>query len=80
MNVLGHEAFGKGASQASLSRCKSWRGRGFASGLMAATVRPKKFPLRCADSSRGKFPVPAGPPRCCGPFAALRGAARPSPA
>ena len=37
-----------------------------ASCLFTATVRPDKFPLRCADSSRGKFLGPAGPPRCCG--------------
>lgn len=37
-----------------------------ASGFIAATVRPDKFPLCCADSSRGKFFVPAGPPLRCG--------------
>jgi hypothetical protein len=38
--------------KASLSRCESWRWRGYASGFMAATVRRKQFPLRCAHSSR----------------------------
>jgi len=33
---------------------------------MAATVRRKQFPLRCAHSSRDKFFAPPGPPRCFG--------------
>ena len=41
--------------KASLSRCESWRGRGCASGFMAATVQRKQFPLCCAHSSWAKF-------------------------
>jgi hypothetical protein len=51
---------------------ESWRGRGFASGLFAATVRPKQFPRRCAPSSRNKFFVPTGPSLRCGRFAMQR--------
>jgi uncharacterized protein (DUF736 family) len=32
---------------------------------MAATVRRKQFPLRCAHSSRGKFFAPPGSPLSC---------------
>ena len=57
--------FGAVRPKASLSRCESWRGRGCASGFMAATVRRKQFPLCCADSSRGKFFSPPGSPLRC---------------
>ena len=57
---------------------ESWRGHGFASGLFAATVRPKQFPRRCAPSSRSKFFVPTGPSLRCGLIAVLCGAARPT--
>ena len=50
----------------SLCCCESWRGRGCASGFMAATVRRKQFPLCCADSSRAKFFSPPGSPLRCG--------------
>lgn len=49
---------GAGTAHALCVRC--------ASGLFAATGLHDKFPLHCADSSRGKFLGPAGPPRCCG--------------
>lgn len=62
---------------ASFACCASWQGRGCASGFLAATVRRKQFPLRCAHSSRSKFFAPPGPPRALRP---LRGAARPTPA
>jgi len=52
-------------------------GTACASGFMAATVRPKQFPRRCAPSSRSKFFGPSGPPRCCGRHAVQP--ARPSP-
>lgn len=48
--------------KASLSRCESWRWRGYASCFMAATVRRKQFPLRYAHSSRGKLFSPTGSP------------------
>ena len=51
--------------KASLCCCESWRGRGCASGFMAATVRRKQFPLRCAHSSRDKFFSPPGAPLRC---------------
>ena len=54
--------FGAVRPKASLSRCESWRGRGCASGFMAATVQRKQFPLRCAHSSRDKFFSPPGSP------------------
>ena len=54
------------------------KGTACASGFMAATVRPKQFPRRCAPSSRSKFFGPPGPPRCCGLIALLCGAARPT--
>ena len=57
--------FGAVRPKASLSRCESWRWRGCASGFMAATVRRKQFPLRCAHSSRAKFFSPPGSPLRC---------------
>ena len=54
--------FGAVRPKASLSRCESWRWRGCASGFMAATVRRKQFPRRCAASSRSKFFSPPGSP------------------
>ena len=48
--------------KASLCCCESWRWRGCASGFMAATVRRKQFPRRCAASSRSKFFSPPGSP------------------
>ena len=54
-----------GRPKASLGCCESWRGRGCASGFMAATVRRKQFPLCCADSSRDKFFSPSGSPLRC---------------
>ena len=54
------------------------KGTACASDFMAATVRPKQFPRRCAPSSRSKFFGPPGPPRCCGLIALLCGAARPT--
>ena len=57
--------FGAVRPKASLSRCESWRWRGCASGFMAATVRRKQFPLRCAHSSRDKFFSPPGSPLRC---------------
>jgi len=50
-----------------------------ASGFIAATVRPDKFPLCGADSSRTKFLGPAGPSLRCGPGTSFRDAARPDP-
>ncbi len=54
------------STHASLACRESWRGRGCASGFMAATVQPKQFPRCCAASSHDKFFGPPGPPRCCG--------------
>ena len=54
---------------AALACRESWRGSGCASGFMAATVRPNKFPRHCVPSSRNKFLVPPGPPLRCGRFA-----------
>lgn len=51
--------------KASLSCCESWRWHGCASGFMAATVRRKQFPRRCAASSRSKFFSPPGSPLRC---------------
>jgi hypothetical protein len=51
--------------KASLCCCESWRGHGCASDFMAATVRRKQFPLRCAHSSRAKFFSPPGAPLRC---------------
>ena len=63
----GHVSFRIGVvrPKASLCCCESWRGRGCASGFMAATVRRKQFPLRCAHSSRDKFFSPPGSPLRC---------------
>src|SRR5699024_11206209 len=61
----GPSLFGAVWPSASLSRCESWRWRGSASGFMAATVRRKQFPLRCAHSSRDKFFAPPGSPLRC---------------
>ena len=55
---------------------ESWRGHGFASGLFAATVRPKQFPRRYAPSSRNKFFVLTGPSLRCGRFAVQRARTR----
>ena len=57
--------FGAVRPKASLCCCESWRGRGCASGFMAATVQRKQFPLRCAHSSRDKFFSPPGSPLRC---------------
>tara|TARA_Y100000782_G_scaffold114318_1_gene150064 strand:- start:7628 stop:8371 length:744 start_codon:yes stop_codon:yes gene_type:complete len=54
--------FGSVRPVASLVRCESWRWHGCASGFMAATVRRKQFPRRCAASSRSKFFSPPGSP------------------
>src|SRR3546814_9264089 len=59
---LARSPFGAVRPKASLSRCESWRGRGCAPGFMAATVRRKQFPRRCAASSRSKFFSPPGSP------------------
>ena len=75
-----HRSIQASSTPASLACRESWRGHGCASGFMAATVRPKQFPRRCAPSSRSKFFGPPGPPRCCGLIALLCGAASPSPA
>ena len=72
--------FGAVRPKASLSRCESWRGRGCASGFIAATVRRKQFPLLCHCVRR----IPRGtnsfrlPVLHC--VATASGAARPSPA
>ena len=62
---VGHGSFGAVRPKASLCCCESWRWNGCASGFMAATVRRKQFPLRCAHSSRGKFFSPPGSPLRC---------------
>lgn len=75
----GHDSFRwrRVASIASFACCASWRGRSCASGFMAATVRRKQFPRRCAASSRNKFFAPPGPPRTLRPQAVQL--ARPPP-
>lgn len=55
---------------------ESLRGHGFASGLFAATVRPKQFPRHGVPSSRNKFFVPTGPSLRCGRFAVQRARTR----
>ncbi len=57
--------FGAVRPKASLSRCESWRGRGCASGFMAATVRRKQFPRRCAAPRRTNCFCPPGSPLRC---------------
>lgn len=62
---VGHVSIRERAACASLSCCESWRWRGCALCLMAATLQRKQFPLRCAHSSRDKFFSLPGSPRCC---------------